>query len=284
MVDDASTDTGTAEAQTGVAAQASTDTGAAKADFDWAPLGLDQGSMAFVQNKGFKTPGDIVESYRNLERLVGVPADRVLKLPEGDDPALWRPIYERLGAGKTVEDYELPVPDGGDSGFAKTAAGWMHDLGVPVSHAKTLAGKYNEYAAEQLAAMQTATKQRDDAQLTQLKADWGANMQANTVIVDRAAEAFKMNASTVDALRQAMGPGEAMRFLLDIGSKLGVDDAFVSGEGRSTGFAQGGSPEQAKAKIEELRKDTGFVERYAKGDAASRQQLDRLHRIAYPES
>jgi len=252
--------------------------------FDWQAAGLDSDSLNLVQNKGFRGPKDLVESYRNLERLMGAPADRIVKLPQTDDPALWRPAYERLGAGKTADDYQLPIPEGSDGEFAKTAAKWMHEIGIPVPMAKTLVEKFNAHAAEQATAQQTEIRQRDETQLAQLKAEWGANMQANTVIVDRAAEAFGMNAEQIDALRQAMGPGEAMKFLLNIGSKLGVEDQFVSGESRNTGFTQGGSPEQAKARINELRNDQEFVKRYAAGDAVARRELERLHRIAYPES
>ena len=253
------------------------------AEFDWSTINLSPEGSEFIQKKGFKTPDAVIESYRNLEKLAGTPAERILKLPDPSDAEGMRAMFEKLGAGKSPDDYKFPVPDGVDDTFSKTAAGWMHEIGVPVDMGMQLAEKYNTFLQEQVSAQQNEMKQRDQAQLVQLKADWGQNMQANTRIVDRAAETFGMKEDTIESLRQSMGAGEAMKFLLEIGSRLGVEDRFVEGEGAGFDVSVGGSPEQAKARIDELRKDTEFIKKYASGDIQSRREMERLHRIAYPE-
>ena len=58
--------------------------GSAPASTDWTS-GLTDEMRGYVQNKGFKAPQDVVESYRNFEKLHGVPQDRILKLPENLD-------------------------------------------------------------------------------------------------------------------------------------------------------------------------------------------------------
>ena len=64
---------------------------------DWT-AGLPEEMKGYVQNKGFKDPSAVVESYRNFEKLMGVPQDRMIKLPEkAEDKAAWDSIYNRLG-------------------------------------------------------------------------------------------------------------------------------------------------------------------------------------------
>jgi len=256
--------------------------GEARADFDWSNINLSPEGSEFIQKKGFKNPDAVIESYRNLEKLAGTPAERILKLPDPEDADGMRAVFEKLGAGKSADDYKLPVPEGGDDTFSKTAASWMHEVGVPVDMGVKLAEKYNGFLQEQVAAQQQEMQQRDQSQLVQLKADWGQNMDVNTRIVDKAAETFGMNEQVIESLRQSMGAGEAMKLLLEIGSKLGVDDRFVGGDG--PGYVSvGGSPDQAKARIEELKTDEAFVKKYASGDLAARREMERLHRIAFPE-
>jgi len=251
------------------------------APFDWATQGLDPVTLNVVNERQWKAPADVVKSYVNLEKLAGLPADQLLRLPKGDDPALWGPVWERLGAGKTADDYKLPVPDGQDGAFAKTAAGWFKEHGVPVKAAQAMTTKWNAHMADMVKAQQAQVQQRDAAQLAELKNEWGANEQANTVLVDRAAATFGMSSEEVLALRQVMGAGRAMKFLHGIGSRIGIDDKFISDNERNSTF-NGMSPAQAIERIAALRKDLDWTTRYAKGDTEARRESDRLHRIAYP--
>lgn len=250
--------------------------------FDWTKSGLDADHLGYAQNKGWKGPADTVMSYRNLEKLVGAPADQVLKLPTDDTPESWAPIYNKLGRPETADGYKLPVPDGADPAFSKQASEAFHKAGVSQKQAEALTTWWNEQAAGAIKTQSDDTAKRDTEQLTKLNVKWGANMQANSAIVDRAATAFGMTTAHIDGLKAAMGPGEAMEFLHNIGSRLGTEDSFIAGDGKPLNTG-GLSPQQAMAKITELRADAGFVSKYSKGDVASKQEMDRLHKIAYPQ-
>jgi len=58
--------------------------GAGGAGGEWYAGIADEGLRGYVQTKGFKDPGALAESYRNLEKLQGVPQERLLKLPPGE--------------------------------------------------------------------------------------------------------------------------------------------------------------------------------------------------------
>jgi hypothetical protein len=252
--------------------------------WDWSKApGVDPDSLGYVQSKGWKTVGDLVGSYRNAEKALGVPADQIIKLPKERTDATMGEIYDKLGRPKDASGYTIKVPEqGGDPEFAKQAATWFHETGLNQGQVEKLTGKWNEHIASVMQTQQAQIAERDTAQIAEIKRDWGPQEQANLALVDRAAKAFGMGEEEVTALRQAMGPGKALKFLHSIGSKLGVDDTFVNGDGTPNGFG-GMTPEQAKSQITELRKDNGFLQRFSNGDTEARKQMSHLHRVAYPE-
>lgn len=272
----------TTDAATTTAATTTAATTTEQAAFDWSKSGLDTDHLGYAQTKGWKGPADTVMSYRNLEKLVGVPAEQILKLPSDDLPTSWDPIFNKLGRPEKPDGYKLPVPDGVDPGFAKTASEAFHKAGVSQKQAEALTTWWNEQAAGATKAQADATAARDTEQLAMLKAEWGVNLQANSAIVDKAATAFGMTSDQLDGLKAAMGPGEAMKFLHNIGSKLATEDSFIGADGKPS-TTGGLTPAQAITKIGELRKDGEFVKRYAAGDAEAKREMARLHQIAYPQ-
>lgn len=260
---------------------------AAPSGYDWTSAGLDADTLGYVQNKGWKGPGDSVQSYRNLEKLTGVPADKLIKLPKDDNAEDWNQVYSKLGRPESPDKYDIPLPEGDSGEFAKAARTWFHEAGLSASQARKVAEKWNAHVGEASKAEQAKIEQAHSADVAALKATWGDKYNTNAVLVDRAAEAFGMTEQQLAALKQTMGPAAAMKFLHNIGSKMGVEDSgLVRGDTKSPGF--GVSPEQALAKINEYRRDRSFVERFNSPDpktrGEARSEMERLHRIAYPDA
>ena len=64
----------------------------------------------YVDAKGFKDAQSVVESYRNFEKIKGVPQERLLTLPEKDEDPSWNDVWKRLGRPDQPKDYQLEVP------------------------------------------------------------------------------------------------------------------------------------------------------------------------------
>jgi len=262
--------------------------GAAQADaFNWQTVGLDAEATSLVTERQWKHPNDVIKSYRNLEKLTGVPAEQIIKLPKGDDPKAWNEVYTRLGRPEKAADYKLPVPEGQDGSFAKTAADWFHEAGVTQAGATRLATKWNEFQAAQQQQQAAQIAARDTEQVNALKSEWGVNYDRLAGQVDKAAETFGMKPEPLAALKQVMGPKEAMQFMQKIGSKLGVEDAQFHDGAAPQGF-NNMSPEQAQAEIKRLQNDKLFAQEFNSKDprvkSEARQKMARLSVIAAPGS
>lgn len=252
--------------------------GAAKPWWDGMPENL----SGLVQTKGWKDPAAAVESYANLEKLVGT--DR-LAIPKDDaDHANWDKVYNRLGRPDRPEGYGLKAPEGADPAFAKAASEVMHKAGLSAKQAQALAGWWGE---QQAAALKGFTDQRAKAAETDmaaLKAEWGQTYDAEIEGARRAARAYGLDEAKLTKIEDALGTAELLRLFAKIGKAQG-EHAPADGAG-SGGF--GMTPAAAKAEIAALKVDAAFNAAYLDGshvghkDAVAR--MERLHKAAFPET
>lgn len=253
---------------------------AGNATADWT-TGLSDELKGFVQTKNFKDPTAVLDSYRNLEKLMGAPKERLLKLPEkADDPA-WGEVYSKLGRPADPKEYNFEVPQGGDPKLADWAKGTFHKLNMPKSMADNLAKEWNAMAA-QVEAQQKEAYDNHVAQDTQaLKKEWGAAHDQNTKIAEKAFRALGFKPEVADGLEKVIGHAETMKLFHALGTKLGEDN-FQIGTGSNQNFGGAMTPAQAKDRISALRADPGFVSKYVNNDADARNEMARLHQFAYP--
>jgi hypothetical protein len=256
--------------------------------FDWKTAGVNDEGLVLVGDRQWKNPGDLVQSYTHLERLMKAPPDRIINLPsEKDGPAAWKPIFQKLGMPETADKYVVPVPDGDKGDFAKVARDWFHGANMTQSQVTKLTEQWNGFQAAQAKSQQEALDTRNLSDVTALKSAWGADYDTNSRLVDQAAEAFGMDQTILDALKQAAGPKKAMEFLHSIGKKLGVEDTSVPGM-QSKGRSDAMTPEMAKAEMDRLKHDKTFAQLFTSVDPQqkmdARNTMNRLAQIAYPGS
>lgn len=272
--------------QGGAPVGAAESTGAAPATADWFES-FDTEIKGYVQNKGWKDPGELLNSYRNLEKLTGAGPDKLVKLPSPEDTQGWDEFYSKIGRPESPDGYKLPVPEGDSGEFAKVASSWFHELGLSETQAEKLAGKWNEYMGQ--AQQQMEVQQREQYQQTvqqdnaALQQEWGSAYEQNIQLAKVAAKEFGFDGPTIDKLEQALGFGGLMKMMQGIGSKIGEAN-FVSGDNGGAGRFGVMTPAQAQSQIKALQSDAGFVRRYTAGDAEARGQMEKLHKWAYPDA
>ena len=251
------------------------------ASSDWTSA-MPEDMRGYIQNKGFKDPNSLADSYRNFEKLMGVPQDRVLKLPEKEDAPEWSQVYDRLGRPKDAKEYEIKSPDGAPPEFSQWAKGTFHELGLSKAQGEKLSAKWNDYMGAEAQKGAQASQAESAQAVSKLKQEWGAAYDQNLNLVDHAALRLSLDAPKLAALRAALGPVEAMKFIHGIATKLGGEPEFVRG-GSGQGFGSAMTPEAAKNRIRSLQSDPAFVSRHNAGGSTEREEMTRLHQYAYPE-
>ena len=244
-----------------------------------------QDVRVWAEAKGFKDPLAAAESAYNLEKLIGFDrAGKTVVLPdENSSPETRQAFLSKLGVPEKADGYKLPVPEGGSDEFAKTAAQWFHEQGIPAKAAEGLTTKFNEYTAAQQAAQQQAFAQKSEQEFTGLKSEWGAAFDQNIELGKRAAMQFipgtpEERAATLQSLEQSLGTGRLLKLMANIGQGLG-EHKVVGGEAGS-GLM---TPAQAQQRIAELKSNKDWAGAYLAGDKSKAKELQDLIAMANPQ-
>lgn len=234
-----------------------------------------------IQTKGWQSPADVVQSYTNLEKLLGADkAGRGVVLPKEDaDPSEWNQVYDKLGRPKSPAEYKLPVPEGDTGEFAQVAAGKFHELGLTAKQAQGLAEWYNAQAQEMQNSQFNQLAQNSEQEMASLQQEWGKEYDANIEAARRATRQFGLEAPTLEKIENAIGTKQMLQMFAKIGKGVG-EDSFVDGS-RAGGI--GMSPEAARVRIGQLKGDREWSAKYLGGNADAKAEMERLMRAAYPQ-
>lgn len=272
----------TAAATTQAAGATTTTAATTAASGNWYDGFKDADVKGWVQGKGYESAEAAANGHRNVEKLLGVPADQIIKLPGKDaKPEDWNPVWAKLGRPETAEGYKLPVPEGVDPAFSKEAAKWMHEENIPAGAAAKLAEKWNAHFASQVAAQEAQYKAKVVEENGALKTEWGGAYDQNINVAKAAAREFGVEVEAIEGMEKAVGFAKTMKFFHSLGSKMG-EASFQTGD-KGTGF-QGGimTPAAAQARINELKRDISFGKRLLNKDADAKAEWDRLNKWANP--
>ncbi|QKM47727.1 hypothetical protein B7760_01751 [Burkholderia glumae] len=194
------------DGQAASAAPAATPTDTGNLPSDWLQ-GIDDAELrTFVEGRGFKSAGEALAALREVESKYAAP----------DKP----------------EGYEL-----GDGDFAKTAAAWFHENGVPAATAKALAGKWDAYVKEQTTAAETAQKLAGEQQITALRTEWGDTYDKNVELGRQAMRKFGVSGEVIDKLAGASGDAAVIKTFSQIGAAISEGTLNPGGAGGSSGAA-----------------------------------------------
>lgn len=270
-----------AEATTGqAAAPVETVTQAAEGLPDWAK-DFSPAAQSVIAAKKWAKPEQAVESYANLERLLG--GDKIALPKDADDPA-WADVWKKLGAFEKPDEYAGMVkPAEGAPELDPGFVGAMSDLAAkakltPAQWATMVEGYQALSKAAQEAdsgadAEAQATLERD---VTALKAKLGKDYDAYVADAQRAGMAAKMTAEESAAFVEAFGYARAMEIMNSLGSKFGKEAGFIEGKGPQGGM----TPEMARVKIKELTSDAVWTRAYREGDKGKLAEMENLQKIA----
>ncbi len=229
-------------------AEATTEPGAEPQAFH---AGFEAESQSFVENKGWKNNDALLASYRGLEKVFGLPEDRILALP--DDPSAegaMDAVYSRLGRPDSAEGYTKAVGDDfQDEAFARIAE-TAFGAGVTDSQFKAMQESMSGIAGGVVEAQEAAAAAAFD--------QWKG---ANEAGFQNAAALMANVGVSEDQLAEILAGDKAhiYDFLATV-AKRSAEGRTVEGDPPGDTFAM--SPEAAKAKIAKKMGDKEFMDRY----------------------
>ena len=238
---------------------------------------FDEDTSAYVSNKGWKEPSDLLMSYRNLEKFAGGAKNLLEMPPENATPEQLDAFYSKLGRPADPNEYGLKAPDGGDPAMVEWFKGTAHKLGLSAKQAQSLFTEFNGMSGSMQEKLQSQMAQESEKAIGTLKQEWGQAYDQMIGAGRRAATALGYDAGRLSAIEDKLGTAEMLRLFATLGSKMG-EDSFA-GERSEGGF--GTTPAAAKQQIADLKLDKGFMDKYLAGDKDAVNKLQRLMEAAH---
>jgi hypothetical protein len=206
----------------------------------WYGEGFDDDTVGYIQNKGWEGVGDIVESQRNLEKLMGGPRENLLKLPGADDPdrdAKIGDIYQKLGRPEKPDDYHFEFPEGSEqpneaimNWFKENAfsAGMSSEAATKfVSDFLAVSGQENQNQIDMI-------KAQDEQEVAELKREWLSKYEERSYLAEKAAETAGLTAEDLESIKSVVGPKKALKAFSQYGDLMGEDS--IAEKGNMPGF------------------------------------------------
>lgn len=221
----------------------------------------------------------VLDAYINAEKALG--SDKIA-LPKGDnDQAGWDAIFKAAGRPDAPDKYTFKLPDTYDKDFVGGFKEVAHKAGIGDKQANALATWFAESGQKAVATRQAEADAKNELELTQVKAEQGANYGDYTKVGLAAATALKLAEADIDKLEGVLGTKRTLDMLYAIGQGMKEGKFTSSDTGKGGGGAM--TPEEAKREIARLRTDREWQKKYQQGDMGSRERWKALHAWAYPE-
>lgn len=242
--------------------------------------------------KGYKSPQDVATAYIAAQKLLGVPAERILKVPEkADDAAGWAEIHNKLGRPEKIEGYTVPEALAKDP-IATQFPKLFHELGLSKKQGETLLTTYNDAATKLIAERDKSDGELLATQQTKrfdtLKTEQGATFpefledarRATRTAVpetykDPATGAELTRAEIMSRIEGAIGVDLAVRIFNTLG-KFTAEDKSITGGKPASGIA---TLEGAVQRKQALMSDTAWVKKWGGGDVEARSEMAKLDEV-----
>jgi len=244
---------------------------------DWRSSLSDEVSADPIWNK-YETRADADKAFVEAQKFMGrekfpMPGENATK----ED---WDVVFDALGRPKDVEGYKLPegVTDDQKPLFEEFRGVARESGMLPAQYSKAL----EWYMGVEKKAMENQEAMMGDMRgqsEKELRTEWGSAYnekvaQANSLIAKFG------NDEIAQEVEGKLGNNPAfIKFLANIASNLGED--VIEGKGRSVMM----TPEEAKKEITKIKADGShpFNDQFHPENATSKQDMDRLYKLAYPE-
>lgn len=250
--------------------------------------GIDADTITHLTAKGWDklTPTEVAvhaaTAHRNAEKLIGAPADQMLRLPTDPAAPEWQTVYDRLGRPAKPDGYDfagVKHANGNDldPAFATSLATAAHKFGVSKD---ALAGLTKDIVAgldARDAAAATAQAEAVAAERKTLETNWKADYSGNMALAKAAATKLGVTPEAVSALEGVIGYSKVMEMFRAIGQATG-EDTFILTNKTPDGNPHTMSVDQATARKAELMKDNDWRQKYLAGGVNENKEMQALNK------
>lgn len=261
---------------------------------------VSEDTASFIKEKGWGNVNNVVESYQNLQKVLGGGGERLVipKPGSAGEEEAWGNLWNQLGRPEKPDGYDFKEQLG-EAG-ADTDLGWFretaHANGLTDKQARNLLGAYMGEITKATEAQQADFQAKGDKDIEALRKEWGKGYDGKVDLGRRATREIlapvvqEMGVELTDFLTQmdrTFGPAVTIKLFASLGERLG-EHKLVEGQGGGGGtrpFHM--TPSEARAAIAAKKANKDFMAAYLNpkdpGYTKAHEEMRRLYDSANPE-
>ena len=247
--------------------------------------GMDKETVEYLAGKGLDkmTQAEAfnanLHSYRELEKKHGVGPDRLIVRPDPDDPEAMARFYSDLGRPEEATTYKAPEGEV-DADFFGEMQKSFHEAGLTEGKAEILGKAYQAIAGGSLEKAEKALTLEQDAQVNDLRKDWGQDFDRRTTEAGHFAKVSGMPDEIVDMIENGKGSKTLLEWTYKMSQQIGSGETVNTQSGGHTTPTE--ATGQIKSLSEEISVDPARLSAYNKGKGADYEKMQKLLGMAAP--
>lgn len=255
---------------------------------------LDADTQTHLTGKGWDklepaaAAAEAVKAHYAAQRMIGVPPDQLIRMPKDAADPNYQSVYDRVAAlsvpadpkGYTFENVKFA--DGTSLGDedAEFVRGIAAKYKLPVHAAQGIAADLAA-RSEQAEASEAATRETTrSANNAFLRASYGADYDVKVFSATNAVEAAGLPKEVLEVISNL--PAAQYKTAIDafvaLGQRMG-EAALLRGAGAMPDPTRGMTADMALERVNALRDDRAWVQKYLAGDVAARDEFTKLNTI-----
>jgi len=185
--------------------------------------------FAYIDKKGFKTPQDLLKSYRELEKAYS----SKVSIPKDGDKEGFSKLYLKLGMPQDKEGFDIDFLDE-DKEIGEQFKQVCLENNILPKSAQAMYEWFVNSRAQMIGDEAKNWAQKSLLELNEMKQEWGNKANQNMEYVKRGIRLFSDDADVIENMERAIGTKEMMKAFKSIGEALSEDNPVAFGEKSAT--------------------------------------------------
>jgi hypothetical protein len=230
----------------------------------------------------FKTPEDMAKAALDMRRAQSNMIPKLGKNPSEEQVEAYR---KAIGAGQSLDDYDVPIPEGVD--LSETDEALLNefkqialDNSLPIEAANNAASAFFKKNDELIKGFQKELDEAAEQEVTELRSEWGKDFEPNVqagieagqrLIGEDMQKLADMPVTTPQGLKVKLGNLATFNKLMaTMGKRMGEDGVI--------GYQTKEERQSIEQQIEEIRANNPFPY-----DKKTQAKLEKLYAQLYPD-
>ena len=197
-----------------------------RAQSGWGAVSDDD--FSYIDKKGFKTPQDLLKSYRELERAYS----SKVSIPKDGDKEGFSKLYMKLGMPQDKDGLKIDFLDE-DKEIGEQFKVVCLENNILPQAAQAMYKWFVDFRTDM--EMKSAQKWAENSskELCEMKQEWGKDANRNMELVRRGIRVFSDDTDVIENMEKALGTKQMMKAFMNVGQALSEDNPVAFGSDRN---------------------------------------------------